>query len=79
MPGTTLDLVTTAGRSHTDNRNRLPQFECYITWPELTRILSMAELHKARRQFISYTKMHPNENISQLANMFVQYLNKSIH
>ncbi|XP_069078451.1 protein KTI12 homolog [Pleurodeles waltl] len=46
---------------------------------ELTRILSMAELHKARRQFISYTKMHPNENISQLANMFVQYLNKSIH
>lgn len=46
---------------------------------ELTRILSMAELQKARRQFISYTKMHPNENVSQLANMFVQYLNKSIH
>ncbi|XP_078541070.1 protein KTI12 homolog [Lissotriton helveticus] len=46
---------------------------------ELTRILGMAELQKARRQFISYTKMHPNENISQLANMFVQYLNKSIH
>ncbi|XP_069480849.1 protein KTI12 homolog isoform X2 [Ambystoma mexicanum] len=46
---------------------------------ELTRNLGMAELQKARRQFISYTKMHPNENISQVANMFVQYLNKSIH
>ncbi|XP_030043108.1 protein KTI12 homolog [Microcaecilia unicolor] len=46
---------------------------------ELTRTLSMAELRKLQRQFISYTKLHPNENISQLANMFVQYLNKSTH
>ncbi|XP_029431816.1 protein KTI12 homolog [Rhinatrema bivittatum] len=46
---------------------------------ELTRTLNMAELRKLRRQFISYTKLHPNENISQLANMFVQYLNKSTH
>ncbi|XP_053573239.1 protein KTI12 homolog [Bombina bombina] len=46
---------------------------------ELPRILNMSELRKLRRQFISYTKLHPNENISQLANMFVQYLNQSIH
>ncbi|XP_043933775.1 protein KTI12 homolog [Protopterus annectens] len=45
----------------------------------LTRNLNMAELRKLRRQFISYTKMHPTENISQISNMFVQYLNKSIH
>ncbi|XP_030621903.1 protein KTI12 homolog [Chanos chanos] len=45
----------------------------------LTRSLNMAELRKLRRQFISYTKMHPTENIGQLANMFVQYLNKSMH
>lgn len=45
----------------------------------LTRNLNMAELRKLRRQFISYMKMHPTENISQIANMFVQYLNKSIH
>uniref|UniRef100_A0A671SLL2 Protein KTI12 homolog n=1 Tax=Sinocyclocheilus anshuiensis TaxID=1608454 RepID=A0A671SLL2_9TELE len=36
-------------------------------------------LRKLRRQFISYTKMHPTENIGQIANMFVQYLNKSMH
>uniref|UniRef100_A0A8C7D576 Protein KTI12 homolog n=1 Tax=Oncorhynchus kisutch TaxID=8019 RepID=A0A8C7D576_ONCKI len=42
-------------------------------------ILNMAELRKLRRQFISYTKMHPTENIGHIANMFVQYLNKSIH
>ncbi|CDQ67620.1 unnamed protein product [Oncorhynchus mykiss] len=41
--------------------------------------LNMAELRKLRRQFISYTKMHPTENIGHIANMFVQYLNKSIH
>ncbi|KAK1160745.1 hypothetical protein AOXY_G19553 [Acipenser oxyrinchus oxyrinchus] len=46
---------------------------------ELTRSLNMAELRKLRRQFISYTKMHPTENIGKIANMFVQYLNKSIH
>ncbi|TRY58291.1 hypothetical protein DNTS_031057 [Danionella cerebrum] len=36
-------------------------------------------LRKLRRQFISYTKMHPTENIGQISNMFVQYLNKSMH
>uniref|UniRef100_A0A3P8TMC9 Protein KTI12 homolog n=1 Tax=Amphiprion percula TaxID=161767 RepID=A0A3P8TMC9_AMPPE len=46
---------------------------------ELTRSINMAELQKLRRQFISYTKMHPTENTGQIANMFVQYLNKSLH
>ncbi|KAI5098275.1 protein KTI12-like, partial [Silurus meridionalis] len=42
-------------------------------------VFNLAELRKLRRQFISYTKMHPAENIGQIANMFVQYLNKSVH
>ncbi|XP_040199043.1 protein KTI12 homolog isoform X2 [Rana temporaria] len=46
---------------------------------QLSRMLNMSELRRLRQQFISYTKLHPNENISQLANMFVQYLNQSIH
>ena len=45
---------------------------------ELTRSFNMAELRKLRRQFISYTKMHPTENVGQVANMFVQYLNRSL-
>uniref|UniRef100_A0A4X2LJC1 Protein KTI12 homolog n=1 Tax=Vombatus ursinus TaxID=29139 RepID=A0A4X2LJC1_VOMUR len=45
-----------------------------------TRPLSMAELSRLRRQFISYTKMHPTkENLPQLANMFLQYLGQSLH
>lgn len=45
-----------------------------------TRPLTMAELSRLRRQFISYTKMHPNnENLPQLANMFLQYLSNSLH
>ncbi|XP_046720427.1 protein KTI12 homolog isoform X3 [Silurus meridionalis] len=46
---------------------------------KVTRSFNLAELRKLRRQFISYTKMHPAENIGQIANMFVQYLNKSVH
>nr|XP_020487014.1 protein KTI12 homolog [Labrus bergylta] len=46
---------------------------------ELTRSINMAELRKLRRQFISYAKTHPTENTGQISNMFVQYLNKSLH
>ncbi|KAM8890836.1 protein KTI12 homolog [Spinachia spinachia] len=46
---------------------------------ELTRTINMAELRKLRRQFISYTKTHPTENSGHISNMFVQYLNKSLH
>lgn len=46
---------------------------------QYTRPLSMAELSRLRRQFISYTRTHPNnENLLQLANMFLQYLNQSL-
>ncbi|XP_032406603.1 LOW QUALITY PROTEIN: protein KTI12 homolog [Xiphophorus hellerii] len=45
----------------------------------LTRTVNMAELRKLRRQFISYSKMHPTEKTGQIANMFVQYLNKGLH
>nr|XP_041573646.1 protein KTI12 homolog [Taeniopygia guttata] len=45
----------------------------------LSRPVSVAELSRLRRQFISYTKMQPSdENLPQLASMFVQYLNRSI-
>ncbi|KAK2543133.1 Txndc12 [Columba livia] len=46
----------------------------------LSRPVSMAELSRLRRQFISYTKMQPSdENLPQLASMFLQYLSRSIH
>ncbi|XP_065513171.1 protein KTI12 homolog [Caloenas nicobarica] len=45
----------------------------------LSRPVSMAELSRLRRQFISYTKMQPSdENLPQLASMFLQYLSRSI-
>ncbi|KAA8590117.1 hypothetical protein FQN60_014051 [Etheostoma spectabile] len=36
---------------------------------ELTRSINMAELRKLRRQFISYTKMHPTENSGHISNI----------
>lgn len=45
----------------------------------LPRPVSLAELSRLRRQFISYTKMQPSdENLEQLASMFLQYLSRSI-
>ncbi|XP_038058230.1 protein KTI12 homolog isoform X3 [Patiria miniata] len=44
----------------------------------LTRNVNAAELQRIRRQFITYTKLHPVEDTSRLHSMFVQYLNNSI-
>lgn len=40
----------------------------------LTRSVTMAELRRARRQFISYTTLHPVES-HMISSLFVQYLN----
>ncbi|KAK0151694.1 Protein KTI12 [Merluccius polli] len=45
----------------------------------MVRSFNMAEMRKLRRQFISYTKLHPTENIGHISNMFVQYLNRSLN
>ncbi|XP_032236440.1 protein KTI12 homolog [Nematostella vectensis] len=45
----------------------------------LPRQVNMAELRRTRRQFITYTKMHPVEDTTKIANMFVQYINNCIH
>lgn len=44
----------------------------------LTKNLTMAELRRLRRQFITYTKLHPVENHERIATLFVQFLNKSV-
>ncbi|XP_060560843.1 protein KTI12 homolog [Ruditapes philippinarum] len=44
----------------------------------LCRPFTLAELQRSRRQFITYTKMHPVDDISKIGNMFVQYLNNTL-
>ncbi|XP_075280609.1 protein KTI12 homolog [Opisthocomus hoazin] len=45
----------------------------------LSRAVGVAELSRLRRQFISYAKMAPSdENLPELASMFVQYLSRSV-
>ncbi|KAH3707066.1 protein KTI12 homolog [Dreissena polymorpha] len=45
---------------------------------QYTRPLTLAELQRLRRQFITYMKMHPVSNHAQLTNMFIQYLNNTL-
>jgi len=45
----------------------------------LLKQLTMAELRRVKRQFITYAKMHPVEDLTKLRNMFVQFLNNSIY
>ena len=41
------------------------------------RAISLPELRQARRQFLSYCKLHPVHEPSQIANLFIQFLNSS--
>lgn len=45
---------------------------------ELTRPVTMGELRRLRKQFISYTKLHPVSDYSKITSLFVQYLNRTI-
>lgn len=42
------------------------------------RVLPLAELQRSRRQYITYSKMHPVDDCGKIANMFVQFLNNSM-
>lgn len=44
----------------------------------LSRPVTMAELRRLRKQFISYTKLHPVSDYSKITSLFVQYLNKTV-
>ncbi|XP_042241055.1 protein KTI12 homolog [Homarus americanus] len=44
----------------------------------LGRKVTLAEVTRARRQFISYTKMHPVEDTSKLMSLFIRYLNSTL-
>ena len=43
----------------------------------LLKTFNMAELRKLKKQFLTYTKMHPIEDTTKIGNMFVQYINSS--
>lgn len=45
---------------------------------ELPRPVTVAELRRLRRQFISYTKIHPVNDYTKITTLFVQYLNGTI-
>lgn len=44
----------------------------------LSRPVTMAELRRLRKQFISYTKLHPVEDHSHIPTLFVEYLNSTV-
>ncbi len=44
----------------------------------LCRTITLGELQRYRRQFISYTKTRPVDDTGKLANMFVQYMNNAV-
>lgn len=45
---------------------------------QICRSVTLAELQRHKRQFITYTKMHPVDDTSKISSMFVQYLNNSV-
>ena len=45
---------------------------------QLSRDITMAELRKLRRQFITYSKLHPVDDHNKIPTLFVQYLNTAL-
>ncbi|XP_064596493.1 protein KTI12 homolog [Liolophura sinensis] len=45
---------------------------------DYVRPFTLMELQRYKRQFITYTKMHPVDDVSKISNLFVQYLQSSI-
>lgn len=44
----------------------------------LTRLLTLAELARTKRQFLVYSRQNPCQDLSRLATMFVQYINADL-
>ncbi|XP_076459893.1 protein KTI12 homolog [Babylonia areolata] len=44
----------------------------------LKRVLTLSELQRHKRQFITYTKLHPVDSTAHLSGLFVQYLNNAL-
>ena len=44
----------------------------------LCRHLTMAELSRLRRQFITYSKMHPMDDSNKIPTLFIQYLQNTL-
>ena len=40
--------------------------------------VTMAELRRCRNQFISYTKLHPVDDIRNISSLFIRFINSSI-
>lgn len=43
------------------------------------RLVNLSEMQRHRRQFITYSKSHPVSDTTIIANLFVQYLNKTLN
>ncbi|KAK3102390.1 hypothetical protein FSP39_011051, partial [Pinctada imbricata] len=73
IPG---DVITVKGSTEKVSLHKyFPYFPIFFF---VTRPVTLAELQRHRRQFITYTKMHPVEDLTKIPNMFIQYLNNSL-
>ena len=79
-----LDQGTKAIVSHLMEHQRAVPPPCQVPVPSaaepvgLPRSVTLAELTRLRRQFVSYTKLHPTQNPKEIPTLFVQYLNKTL-
>ncbi|XP_011301593.1 protein KTI12 homolog [Fopius arisanus] len=67
-----VNVVTAADQMGITSDIKLPSYNLIVD-----RSTSAAQLTRLRRQFLTYSKMH-QVDLNQIAQLFVQYLNKSI-
>jgi Chromatin associated protein KTI12. len=77
MSDLVLQVILSAQKLGLEGEVKIPGYkDCVL----LTNGVNMtaAQLTRLRRQFLSYTKLHPNNDISKIGSIFVQFLNTSL-
>ncbi|XP_047004061.1 protein KTI12 homolog isoform X1 [Schistocerca americana] len=71
-----LSAILSAQKLGVDSEIKIPGFKDSVRTNGVK--LSVPQLSRLRRQFLSYTKLHPSNDISKIGPLFIQFLNSNI-
>nr|CAD7457867.1 unnamed protein product [Timema tahoe] len=72
-----VSAILSAQKLGLEGEIKLPGYQGCVLIPDISS-LTPSQLARLRRQFLAYTKLHPTNDVTKLAPLFVQFLNTSL-
>ncbi|KAK7862666.1 hypothetical protein R5R35_009239 [Gryllus longicercus] len=72
-----VSAILAAQKMNIEGEVKVPGYSQSVVLNAGTRVTS-AQLARIRRQFLSYTKLHPGTDLSRIGMLFIQYLNTNL-